>query len=226
MIKKQFMLTSLFIASIAASNSVSAGAIVNGNFSSGSTGWAVLDSANDPTPLGANGAVSFGGGQAVLATGAGIAPYSAAIDQGFTNSLDAITLGAIDSFFKFDALFTRIGADISELQPTSFPNDSLNVLMYDMNSASVYSIANIDYSTAATQFSFDLSAYIGLTVGFSFELADANDGYNSQVALSNILIEQRTAPSTVPVPGTLLLVIIGWFGLTKNLLRNDRKVQC
>lgn len=221
MFKKQMILSSLFMASMALSNAVSATPIVNGTFDTDLSGWSTLDSTND---LFANGTVHQTAGQAVLSTGDGSAPLSAAIDQGL--SFAAISLGSNDAFFKFEALITRFDVDTTESLTIS-GDDSLNVWMYDINDPlNNYFIANIANFAVltATEYSFDLSPYsIGLNVAFSFELADEDDGFNSKVALDNIRIEQRSV--TVPEPGTFMLVILGWFGLTRTLLYINRKAQ-
>lgn len=228
MFKKQLMLSSLFIASIALSNAVSATPIINGTFDADLSGWSTVTN---------GGTAQWAAGQAVLSTGDGVAPFSSVLvqgDDGLFNFITPIVLGAGDDLFKFDAVFTTLGADAQESgldgngDPSLF-TDNLIVKLYDavdFTGASDYTFITIDALTSGSSFSFDLSSFIGRSVAFSFELNDENNGTNSQVTLDNIRIEQRATTNTVPLPGTLLLVIIGWFGLTKNLLRNNRKAQC
>lgn len=219
MFKKRLLLSTVAILAALLSNFAFAASIVNGNFNTDLTGWSVYDNTIDSSP---NGLATWSSEQALLTTGSGTSGLSAAIDQGFTDSGFAITLGS-NEIFSFNAVFTR-GSTEDEGSVSSFI-DALNVVMYDMGSSgNVYQLFNIDYLTSATLFSIDLSAYSGATVGFSFELADESDGYNSSVALDNIRLEQR-AVNAVPLPSTLLLVIIGWFGLVRNVVRADQKVQ-
>jgi hypothetical protein len=214
--KKRILISSLFIVSIAQANMVSAASVANGTFNSDLSGWSTLDGTNDPFANGSVGWLLDGAdGKAALSTGLGTSALSAAIDQGLSSG--PITLGPNDVAFKFSALFAREGAEVEDA--SSFV-DSLNVVMYDMNSLFSLTFVNIDYLTSATLFSFDVSAYSGLTVEFSFELSDEGDGFNSSVSLDNISLEQRsTDPGTVPEPDTLWLMGLGALGLAGSSLR-------
>lgn len=216
MFKKQIMLSSLFIASMALSNAVSATPIVNGTFDTDLSGWSAVLNGGDAQQA---------AGQAVLSTGDDVALYSSVLvqgDDGLFNFPSPILLGAGDDFFKFDAVFTMLDADT--LEAGGGFSDNLQVWLYDeFDSGLDTLIATIDASTVGSSFSFNLSSFIGRSVAFSFELNDEDDGFNSQVALDNIRIEQRSV--TVPEPSTFLLIILGWFGLTRKLLSINRKVQ-
>ncbi len=214
---KKLIRLAIFVASMALSNAVFAGAILNGNFDTDLSGWATVTNGGTAQQV---------GGQAVLSTGSGAALFSSVLvqgDDGVFSFPSPITLAAGDDFFKFDAVFTLL--DLDALESDGGFSDNLQVWLYDANSLGDALIATINASTSGPSFSFDLSSFIGRSVAFSFELNDENNGTNSQVTLDNIRIEQRSISNAVPLPGTLLLVIIGWFGLTKNLLRNNRKVQ-
>ncbi|TAK65239.1 hypothetical protein, partial [Methylobacter sp.] len=185
MFKKQIMLSSLFIASMALSNAVSATPIVNGTFDTDLSGWSAVSNGGDAQQA---------AGQAVLSTGDNVAPYSSVLVQGDDGSFsfaNPIVLGAGDDFFKFDAFFTTLAEDVLESGVGS--SDNLQVWLYDeFDSGLDTLIATIDASTVGSSFSFNLSSFIGRSVAFSFELNDEDDGHNSQVALDNIRIEQRS----------------------------------
>lgn len=220
MFKKQLMLSSLFIATIALSNAVFATPIVNGTFDADLSGWSTVSN---------GGTVEWGGGTAVLSTGPDVAAYSSILVQGDDGTFtfgNALLLSAGDDFLKFDAVFNTLSADA--LESGGGFTDNLQVWLYDAtdsSGASDHLFATIDALISGSSFSFDLSSFIGQSVAFSFVLNDENDGSDSKVTLDNIRIEQRSVTNAIPLPGTLFLVIIGWFGLTKNLLRNRLKIQ-
>lgn len=206
----------------AQSNAVSAATIVNGNFNSDlSNGWSTVT---------ANGTVAWDSANntAVLSTGADVAPYSAVLvqgDNGFFSFPNPILLGPGDDFIKFDAVFSTLGVDTVESGAGLF-TDNMQVWMYDANGLGDVQLAKIDALTSSTSFSFDLASYIGHSVAFSFELNDENDGLDSQVTLDNIRLEQRaTPPVNVPEPDTLMLLILGAFGLFRVIRHSARSAM-
>lgn len=204
----------LLVANIALSNSASATAIINGTFDTDLSGWSVVTN---------GGTAQWDAGQAVLSTGSDFTPFSSVLVQGDDGTFsfnNPILLTAGNDFFKFDALFSTLAADI--LESGGGLADNLQVWLYDANDATGSHdalIASIDALTSSTSFSFDLSAFIGRSVAFSFELNDENDGTNSKVALDNIRFEQRIDQGTVPEPETLMLLALGLLGLSVNLRR-------
>ncbi|WP_445370985.1 PEP-CTERM sorting domain-containing protein [Methylomonas sp. HW2-6] len=201
-------------------DSVSAAAIVNGTFNSDLNGWSTVTS---------NGAVNWNSaGAAELVTGAGTAPFSAVIvqgDDGLFSFGTPILLGAGDDFLKFDALFSSLGNDGSE-SPAGLFSDNLSLWMYDANGLGDVLLATIDALSSATSFSLDLSAYVGRSVAFSFELNDEEDGLDSKVLLDNVRLEQRSEPPvSVPEPGTLGLMMLGGLAYCGRVSRSRRKVQ-
>lgn len=214
MIKKsyQFLTGVLFFFILPAS--AFSGAITNGDFASGLSGWA--------TVIG-NGDVQASGGQAVLSTGRGTDPFSAVLvqgDDGNFNFPSPILISSNDIFFKFDALFADLGIDATE-SPLGSLTDHLNVWLYDANDLSGNHdalIANINASI--TGYSFDLSGFAGRSVAFSFELNDEADGRNTQVSIDNVRIEQRSI-QPVPEPTSLALIIAGLFRL-RSVRRSNR----
>lgn len=217
MFKKRLLLSTVAILAILLSNFAFAASIVNGNFNTDLTGWDVLTN---------GGSVQWDAGSAMLSTGSGDAPYSSVLVQGDDGNFsfnNPLLLGPGDDFLKFDASFLSLGADAQETGAGLFA-DNLQLWLYDANNWGDVLLAEIDALTNATSFSISLASYIGHSVAFSFELNDENDGLDSKVALDNIRLEQR-AVNAVPLPSTLLLVIIGWFGLVRNVVRADQKVQ-
>ncbi|MBD9358864.1 PEP-CTERM sorting domain-containing protein [Methylomonas albis] len=220
MFKIAILFSSLLLASCTFSNSAGAASIVNGTFDTDLNGWSALTG---------NGSVAWNaGGSAELSTGAGSAPYSAVLvqgDDGLFNFASPVLLGVGDDLLKFDALFSSLGNDTSETAAALF-SDNLQLWMYDANGLGDVLLATIDALTSSSSFSLDLSSYIGRSVAFSFELNDEDDGLDSRVLLDNVRLEQQTNPPvTVPEPGTLSLLILGAFGYSRRVSRNDRKVQ-
>jgi hypothetical protein len=97
-----------------------------------------------------------------------------------------------------------LGQDSSE--GISLFNDQLNVWLYNANGLGDIQIAGL---TTSASIAFDLSGLAGRSVAFSFELADEDDGRNTQVAIDKVRIEQFSAPE----PASFMLVLIGLVGL-------------
>jgi hypothetical protein len=205
------------LAILSVSGNAFAGAIVNGDFEMDPplSGWSVVTE---------NGTVEQVGGKAELSTGQGTAAFSAVLvqgDDGYFSFPSPILLEADDLFFKFDAVFTDLGEDDTETG--SGGTDQLNVWLYDeLDSSFDVEIAAISINTSVTSFAFDLSAWIGRTVAFSFELVDEGDGRNSKVTIDNVRIEKRTL-STVPEPASLALIGSGLAGLGFSRRRWGRR---
>lgn len=212
MLKLTDLFSSLLIASIFLSNSASAAAITNGTFDSDLSGWSTVTD---------NGSVIQDSGAAVLSTGPSAAPFSAVLVQGDAGDfsfLSPILLGAGDDFLRFDAVFSTLGLDVSEVGGSSF-TDYLELWMYDASGSGDVLLATIDELTSDTSFSFNLATYITHSVAFSFELNDEDDGFNSKVTIDNVRLEPRvTPPVNVPEPNTLMLMIFGIFGLAGRRL--------
>lgn len=219
MFKKIIVFSSFLFASATLPNSVSAASIINGTFDSDLSGWSTVTTNGTAVWDSINNA-------AVLSTGADVAPYSAVLvqgDDGFFSFTNPILLGVGDDFLKFDAVFSSLGTDALETGAGPF-TDNLQVWMYDANGLGDVLLATIDALTSNTGFSLNLASYIGHSVAFSFELNDEDDGLDSRVTLDNIRLEQRSAPPvTVPEPNTLLLMILGAFGIAGKVSRQKSK---
>ncbi len=184
---------------------VNAASFGNGDFSAGGNLW------NDAS---GSGSVSFGGGQAVLETGAGADPFSAVIvqgDDGLFNFASPISLANDVNWLIFDVSFENLGADSSE-NGTAFFTDALFVALYDALDFTKDLILDpfIDSSVTAgfNQYALNVSALQGRDVALSFELSDEDDGFNSRVTLDNIQFASTLA-APVPEPSSILLICIG-----------------
>ncbi len=220
MFKKAILFSSVLVVSVTLSNSVSAASIVNGDFNSDlSNGWSTLM---------ANGTAARDSinNTAVLSTGADVASYSAVLvqgDDGLFSFITPIVLTPGNDFLKFDATFSSLGIDAQETGAGLF-TDNLQLWMYDANGLGDVLLATIDALTANTNFSIDLTSYVGLSVAFSFELNDEDDGLDSRVTLDNVRLEQRsTPPVSVPEPDTLMLTILGALGFAGRAYRQKCK---
>ncbi|WP_347986709.1 hypothetical protein [Methylomonas sp. AM2-LC] len=198
--------------------SASAASITNGSFSAGVghlDGWSAITS--DAGTINAP-----GDGTVILATGDGTtSAIPAVLEQGddgsfsFTNPL---VITPNDLSLSFNAVFSE--SLISGASASNPAGEVFNVYLYDANSPASYLLTSIDASTAVTHFLFDLTAYQGLSVALSFELNHNNDGYTSQVALSNVDIAQQTS-AVVPEVETSLLFLVG----LGNVIGFSRKVN-
>lgn len=178
---------------------VSALPLSNGDFSSGLANWNT------------SGDVIDAGGAAQLTTTTGTSVFSASLIQGDDGSLSfstPLTLGAADNFLLFDVQFEDIGPDATEaIGPFS---DALGVSLLDADLSHpdlVFSdVANL--SAGTSQVLLDVSSLAGQDVGLYFDLTDENDGRDSRATIDNVVFTEFQ-PTSVPLPGTLLLLVAG-----------------
>jgi len=190
---------------MAVSPSVMAASIANGSFVNGLTNWSTFytDAGN----------VTTSAGQAVLSTGdSSLAAIPAALGQGvvYDNFGDPIlsnpfNLTKNDLTLNFTAVFQNVGSNPNE-NGSGPGNDLLNVVAYDASNA--YILTTLSATTTQTSFALDLSSLWNHSVGFSFELNNNNDGFASQVTLSNISITDASA-SAVPEAEEWIMMILG-----------------
>ena len=199
--------------SVFLSGTVSAASITNGTFDTGLSNW------SDASGIGsvAYNAVTQ---SAELLGGQDFSPIKAAVlvqgDDGTFSFSNPLLLTPGNDLLKFDANFSQVGVDA--LETGSGFDDSFQVWMYDANNPTGLSDANLlDLSMVSflgsQSFSLDISSFAGQSVAFSFELGDENDGFNYRAAIDNIRMESRPPVSNLPLPNTLLLVLIGMAGM-------------
>ncbi|WP_396643038.1 hypothetical protein [Methylomonas sp. 2B] len=214
MLKTRLFFSNLILAALSSANPAVAGTIVNGSFDNDLSGWTALTS---------GGSAQWEAGAAVLAGGQGANPFAASLVQGDDGSFSftsPIILSAGNDWLKFDVSFTSLGVDALET-PSGF-TDNLTLTLYDaddITGASDALIASIDSTTVGvTSIAFDLSAFIGRSVAFSFEFNDENDGFDYSAAIDNVRFEA----SPVPVPPSVLFEATALAGFAVASIRRRR----
>ena len=176
-------------------------ALINGDFSSGLTGWQV-DS----------GMVSDGGGFTFFEEDQ--TQILSTLVQAFNLPADVLSL-------SFDLLFSSApgGPDlatfpdafsVSLLNPVTFApfvsSPSRSDFYFIDNSGVVETIA----STVGDSIRVDLTGLGGMDVALFFDLFGGDDGMISSVELDNVMVE------VIPEPASFLLMTLGMFGLVRG----------
>ena len=168
-----------------------------------------------------SGSAAIESGIAVLATGAGSDPFSAALFQGDDGSFsftDAISIGSDIVGLSFDVKKSLSHAVDEAL--TQF-TDTLTVSIYDAFNPAADAFFLGDGSAAPGSFSvteqwsniqLDISALAGNFVALAFELSDELDGFDTTIYLDNIRFTKADVIA-VSEPSSFALIALGLLAL-------------
>ncbi|MCQ8186488.1 hypothetical protein [Parvularcula maris] len=203
------MIKTLTAIALTASASLGIGqaAIVNGDFSAGSTGFVTFED---------GGTVSISGGTATLSTDAGLGAdvLVASISQGDDGSFTfdpglLVPSNAVSLVFDI----TQAVADVDALEDgTSFFGDSLQVLLADSEDL-LLDVATFIEAGDVGSFTVDISSLQGRTVALFIDLFDEDDGFDTTFSIDNIAFVLDDVVNPIPLPGAFVFALTGFGGL-------------
>ena len=119
-----------------------------------------------------------------------------------------VIVASANSVLSFDVIFMEgTGND-----------DAFQVTLFDANTLATLDDFFTDFSLSQL-ISFDLSPYIGTTLGLQFELRSFDSLFDSSVVISNVTIDSSS--TAVPEPPTSLLACLGGLFLMASRLRKQ-----
>ena len=124
-----------------------------------------------------------------------------------------VIVPAVGRLLTFDYAFDQAPGNI----------DEFSVYLFDAADGPFFGLLDSTTITSSGSggVSFDLTSYVGLSLGLQFELFDPGFLTGSSVTLSNLVLSDATALAPVPVPPALMLFISA-IGMLKLVRSPDR----
>lgn len=197
--------------------SLASATIINGDFTTALSGWSTTDTTSTGQTTSPSRSVAESGGEAVLRTQGFLA------DVALVSLFQDITLPALTTTLSLDIGLAQTGSDtppgtfgfldVVQVSYLDATDTAFDRLWLGVNVAGAFEpttrapLILPDLGNGLRHFTTDVTSLAGRTGTLFIDLADQDDGFFSQARLDNVALATR--PSTVPEPGTWLLLSSG-----------------